>query len=91
MLTRRLVLSALIAILLLLFSHLMVRYGDGWLYSAGANVFMPGVMVETALSGNNLQGFGDWRTPGLVNAVTWLLFCAGVFVAVRLWDLVSGR
>ena len=85
------VISAIIATLSLLLCHLIIKLGIESLQAAVATALMPGVIIETSLSRNNVYGFGDWRTPVLINAVTWVMFWILGYVSMRLWSLIVGK
>jgi len=77
--------SGIVATGLLMLCHLVIQLGVYRLYNVVSEMFVPGVIVEMKLSGNVLYGFGDWRTPVLINIVTWLMFLALTFVSIKLW------
>lgn len=88
---RHVLVSAAVATLLLILFHLVISLGIESLQSFASTVFMPGVVAEMVLSGNNINGFGDWRTPVLIDVVTWLIFWALAFATVKLWMFAAGR
>ena len=83
--------SVILATVLLVACHLMIRFGAEDLYHWGMQAFMPGATVELMLSGNPIEGFGDWRTFAVINTVTWVLCWVVAFIGLRLWVMVVGK
>jgi hypothetical protein len=83
--------GALVATLLLLLCHLILALGVESLQTFVSTAYAPGVKVEMLLSKNNVNGFGDWRTPVVIDAVTWLMFWALALLFAGLWRFTAGR
>lgn len=77
--------SALLAFILIVLFHLLIRFGSMTLSGYGALGFMPGSYVENVLSARPLYGFGGWRSYLLVNGASWLVYFVIIHAGSRLW------
>ncbi|MEE9493240.1 MAG: hypothetical protein V3W04_07685 [Gammaproteobacteria bacterium] len=82
-------LSAIIATILLLLIHGLVRFTDERYSSAVSRMFVPAIIAEMELSGNNIDGFGGNASLIVINAMTWVLLWFLTLFELKLFSIIA--